>query len=61
LEPTDILLAAKTLLLQGSTITIQINCGSIYDQIDVPDKPRNSITDVNTNKAWNEGLKNNIY
>ncbi|KAG1249578.1 hypothetical protein G6F68_013247 [Rhizopus microsporus] len=31
LEPTDILLAVKTLLPQGSTITIQINRDSIYD------------------------------
>lgn len=51
LEPTDILSAAKALLPQDSTITIQINRGSVYDQIDTPDKPRNSIADVNTNKA----------
>ncbi|EIE79892.1 hypothetical protein RO3G_04597 [Rhizopus delemar RA 99-880] len=51
LEPTDILSAAKALLPQDSTITIQINRSSVYDQIDVPDKPRNSIADVNTNKA----------
>ncbi|KAG0780563.1 hypothetical protein G6F22_010018 [Rhizopus arrhizus] len=45
LEPTDILSAAKALLPQDSTITIQINRGSVYDQIDTPDKPRNSIAD----------------